>query len=164
MASLQKPFLLKKLFPRKDASLFSDRLCRSDAVASGRGTRRFSRFSAIVCTALILSHQGEALGVLTLLRHSVCGGKLRLSTCFGCPLVCFGFGTKFPGTDRYLTVRALRNPVSDSRTDAANFLRIRLGLGDFAFFLLSALAVLGVRLWRKVSHIFSYMPLERKQL
>ena len=35
-------------------------------------------------------------------------------------------------------------------------------MGDFAFLLLSALAVLGVRLWRNVSYIFSYLPLERK--
>ena len=76
----------------------------------------------------------------------------------------YGFGTKFPGTDRYLTARALRSPFSDSRTDAANFLRIALGVGDFAFLLLSALAVLGFRLWRKVSHIFSYLPLRRKLL
>ena len=37
-------------------------------------------------------------------------------------------------------------------------------MGGFAFFLLSALAVFSVRLWRKVSHIFSYLTLERKQL
>ena len=68
MASLQKPFLLKKFVPRKDVSMFSDRLCRADAVASERGTRRFKRFSEIVCAALMLSRQGEAVDVL---RNSI---------------------------------------------------------------------------------------------
>ena len=33
-------------------------------------------------------------------------------------------------------------------------------MGDFAFLLFCFLAVLGVRLWRKVFHIFSYLLLE----
>ena len=138
------------VFPQKYVSMFILRLCRLDTVASGLSTRRFSRFSAIICAALITSHQGEALDILILLRYSVCCGKLRLSSCFGCPVMCFGFGTKFPGTVRYVTARALRNSVSGSRTVAANFLRIALGVGNFVFLLLSALAVLIVPLSRKV--------------
>ena len=124
--------------------IFADRLFRPDPVASGRGTRlsrlsprkifcrskcvacpvrfcidlRYSprrkasrgALSRIVRAALIPSHQGEALDFLILYFY-----------CFGCPLVCFGFGIKFPGTDSYLTARALSNSASDSRTDAASF-------------------------------------------
>ena len=49
-----------------------------------------------------------------------------------------------------------------SRTDF--FLKIALVVGDFAFLLLSALAVLSVRLWPKVSHVFIYLFLKRRRL
>ena len=78
---------------------FANRPCRPDPVASERGIR----FSNIT-------------------RYRACCRRLRLSFCLGCPLVCFGFGTEFPGADSYLTARALSNSASDSRTDAANFL------------------------------------------
>ena len=51
-------------------------------------------------------------------------GKLRLVLCL-CVLLCFmcfGFGTKFSGTDGYLTrTRAFSNSASDSRRRAASF-------------------------------------------
>ena len=70
---LQKPFLLKKLFPRRDESMFADRSCCPDLVASGRGTRRSECFPPIVCAALIPSHQGKALDVLTLKQSRLTG-------------------------------------------------------------------------------------------
>ena len=53
-------------------SIFADRLCHVGPVASGRSIRRFSRFSTIVCAALIPSHQGEALDVSTLMQLLEC--------------------------------------------------------------------------------------------
>ena len=104
--------------------------CRSKRVACAllRRLKVFSRakaflgaLSRIVRAALIPSQQGRGTRLSNSARYSVCCGRLRLSFCFGCPLVCFGIGIKFPGKDSYLTARALSNSASDSRTDAANF-------------------------------------------
>ena len=72
--------------------------------------------SRIVRATLISRRRGHFICLILLDMASVGRNFAFCVSC--CPLVCFGFGIKFPSADGYLTAGALSNSASNSRTGA----------------------------------------------